>query len=334
MGKKRIFITGADGFIGSHLVESLVSSGYEVKALAQYNSFNSYGWLDDLNKEVSCNFEKTLGDVRDLSHVSKLMKGCDIVFHLASLIGIPYSYIAPQSYIDTNITGTLNVLQAARNNEVGKIIHTSTSEVYGTAQFVPISEKHPLNGQSPYAASKIAADQIAYSFYSSFNSPISICRPFNTYGPRQSLRAVIPTIIVQLINGVQKIKLGNINTTRDFNFIKDTVSGFIAIMLKKESIGEVYNIGSNYEISISEVFDIISEKMNLNVEIEIDKVRTRPENSEVERLWADNSKAKNSLDWKPKYSQILGFEKGVEETINWFEKTENINKYLNTGYVT
>ena len=334
MGIKKIFITGADGFIGSHLVEKLVYDGYEVKALAQYNSFNNYGWLDNLNKEICFNFEKILGDVRDLSQISEQMKGCDVVFHLASLIGIPYSYIAPQSYIDTNITGTLNVLQAARNNEVSKIIHTSTSEVYGTAQFVPISEKHPLNGQSPYAASKIAADQIAYSFYSSFNSPISICRPFNTYGPRQSLRAVIPTIIVQLINGVQKIKLGNINTTRDFNFIRDTVSGFIAIMLKKESIGEVYNIGSNYEISISEVFNIISEKMNLNVEIEIDKVRTRPENSEVERLWADNSKAINSLDWKPKYSQILGFEKGIQETINWFEKTENINKYLNTGYVT
>ena len=334
MNTKKIFITGADGFIGSHLVEKLVYDGYEVKALAQYNSFNSYGWLDDLNKEVSCNYEKTLGDVRDLSQVSELMKGCDIVFHLASLIGIPYSYIAPQSYIDTNITGTLNVLQAARKNEISKIIHTSTSEVYGTAQFVPISEKHPLSGQSPYAASKIAADQIAYSFYTSFNSPVSICRPFNTYGPRQSLRAVIPTIIVQLINGVQKIKLGNINTTRDFNFIKDTISGFIAIMLKEESIGEVYNIGSNYEISISKVFEIILKKMNLNIEVEIEEERTRPEKSEVERLWADNSKAINALNWLPEYSQILGFEKGIEETINWFDKTENINKYLNTGYVT
>ena len=334
MSTKKIFITGADGFIGSHLVEKLVYDGYEVKALAQYNSFNNYGWLDDINKEVYGDFEKILGDVRDLSQISKLMKGCDIVFHLASLIGIPYSYIAPQSYIDTNITGTLNVLQASRNNEISKIIHTSTSEVYGSAQFVPISEKHPLNGQSPYAASKIGADQLAHSFFSSFNSPVSICRPFNTYGPRQSLRAVIPTIIVQLINEVQKIKLGNIDTTRDFNFVKDTVSGFIAIMLNEKSNGEVFNIGSNYEIAISKVLDIISQKMNLNIEIEIEQKRTRPNKSEVDRLWADNSKAMNSLDWVPKYSQISGFEKGIEETINWFKVTENINKYLNTGYVT
>ena len=334
MSTKKIFITGADGFIGSHLVEKLVCDGYEVKALAQYNSFNNYGWLNNLNKHVYFDFEKVLGDVRDLSQMSELMKGCDIVFHLASLIGIPYSYIAPQSYVDTNITGTLNVLQAARNNQVSKIIHTSTSEVYGTAQFVPISENHPLNGQSPYAASKIGADQIAYSFFSSFNSPVSICRPFNTYGPRQSLRAVIPTIIVQLINGVQKIKLGNIDTTRDFNFVKDTVSGFIAIMLNENSNGEVFNIGSNYEISISKVLEVISNKMNLNVEIEIEQKRTRPKKSEVERLWADNTKALNSLDWTPEYSQMSGFEKGIEETINWFSKAENINKYFDTGYVT
>ena len=334
MSTKKIFITGADGFIGSHLVEKLVSDGYGVKALAQYNSFNNYGWLDDLDKEIYCNFEKVHGDVRDLSQISELMKGCDIVFHLASLIGIPYSYIAPQSYIDTNVTGTLNVLQSARNNNISKIIHTSTSEVYGTAQFVPISEQHPLSGQSPYAASKIAADQMAYSFFSSFNSPVSICRPFNTYGPRQSLRAVIPTIIVQLLKGVKKIKLGNINTTRDFNFIKDTVSGFIAIMLKEDNDGQLYIIGSNYEVSISKAFEIISQKMNLDVEIELDKVRTRPNKSEVERLWADNSKAINSLNWVPGYSQISGFEKGIEETIDWFSQTKNLNKYLNTGYAT
>ena len=334
MEKKRIFITGADGFIGSHLVENLVSSGYEVKALAQYNSFNNYGWLESLNKDICHNFEKIHGDVRDLSQISELMKGCDIVFHLASLIGIPYSYIAPQSYIDTNVTGTLNVLQAARINEVSKIIHTSTSEVYGTAQFVPISEIHPLNGQSPYSASKIAADQIAYSFFSSFNCPVSICRPFNTYGPRQSLRAVIPTIITQLINGVKKIKLGNVNATRDFNFVTDTISGFVAIMLSEKSIGEVFNIGSNYEITISKVFEIISEKMNLNAEIEFDQERIRPEKSEVQRLWADNSKAINFLDWAPEYNQIFGLEKGLQETINWFDKTENIKKYLNAGYVT
>ena len=334
MKSKKIFITGADGFIGSHLVEELIYKGYEIKALAQYNSFNNYGWLEDLDSKVKNNFEKHLGDVRDFSQISNLMKGCDIVFHLASLIGIPYSYTAPQSYIDTNITGTLNVIQSARDNEIAKIIHTSTSEVYGTAQFVPITEKHPLNGQSPYSASKIAADQIAYSFYSSYNTPVSICRPFNTYGPRQSMRAVIPNIIIQLINGNTKVKLGNINTTRDFNFIKDTVSGFIAVMKNEESIGDVFNIGSNYEIKISDVLKVISSKMKLDIKVEVDKKRIRPEISEVERLWADNSKAIKKLNWVPEYSNLSGFEKGIEETIYWFSDPKNICKYNNTGYVT
>ncbi len=334
MKSKKIFITGADGFIGSHLVERLIFQGHEVKALAQYNSFNNYGWLEDLDSKAKNNFEKHLGDIRDFSQISNLMKGCDIVFHLASLIGIPYSYIAPQSYIDTNITGTLNVIQSARDNEITKIIHTSTSEVYGTAQFVPINEKHPLNGQSPYSASKIAADQIAYSFYSSYKTPISICRPFNTYGPRQSMRAVIPNIIIQLINGNTKVKLGNINTTRDFNYIKDTVSGFISIMENEESIGEVFNIGSNYEIAISDVFKIISKKMKLDVEVEVDKNRIRPALSEVERLWADNSKAIEYLRWRPEYNEFSGFERGIEETLNWFSNPANISKYNNTGYVT
>ncbi len=334
MKSKKIFITGADGFIGSHLVEELIYKGYEIKALAQYNSFNNYGWLEDLDSKVKNNFEKHLGDVRDFSQISNLMKGCDIVFHLASLIGIPYSYTAPQSYIDTNITGTLNVIQSARDNEIAKIIHTSTSEVYGTAQFVPITEKHPLNGQSPYSASKIAADQIAYSFYSSYNTPVSICRPFNTYGPRQSMRAVIPNIIIQLINGNTKVKLGNINTTRDFNFIKDTVSGFIAVMKSEESIGDVFNIGSNYEIKISDVLKVISSKMKLDIKVEVDKKRIRPEISEVERLWADNSKAIKKLNWVPEYSNLSGFEKGIEETLYWFSDPKNICKYNNTGYVT
>ena len=334
MKSKKIFITGADGFIGSHLVEQLIYKGYEIKALAQYNSFNNYGWLEDLDSKVKNNFEKHLGDVRDFSQISNLMKGCDIVFHLASLIGIPYSYTAPQSYIDTNITGTLNVIQSARDNEIAKIIHTSTSEVYGTAQFVPITEKHPLNGQSPYSASKIAADQIAYSFYSSYNTPVSICRPFNTYGPRQSMRAVIPNIIIQLINGNTKVKLGNINTTRDFNFIKDTVSGFIAVMKNEESIGDVFNIGSNYEIKISDVLKVISSKMKLDIKVEVDKKRIRPEISEVERLWADNSKAIKKLNWVPEYSNLSGFEKGIEETLYWFSAPKNICKYNNTGYVT
>lgn len=334
MKSKKIFITGADGFIGSHLVEELIYKGYEIKALAQYNSFNNYGWLEDLDSKVKNNFEKHLGDVRDFSQISNLMKGCDIVFHLASLIGIPYSYTAPQSYIDTNITGTLNVIQSARDNEIAKIIHTSTSEVYGTAQFVPITEKHPLNGQSPYSASKIAADQIAYSFYSSYNTPVSICRPFNTYGPRQSMRAVIPNIIIQLINGNTKVKLGNINTTRDFNFIKDTVSGFIAVMKNEESIGDVFNIGSNYEIKISDVLKVISSKMKLDIKVEVDKKRIRPKISEVERLWADNSKAIKKLNWVPEYSNLSGFEKGIEETLYWFSDPQNISKYNNTGYVT
>ncbi|MDC1356365.1 NAD-dependent 4,6-dehydratase LegB [Pseudomonadota bacterium] len=334
MKKKKIFVTGADGFIGSHLVEELVHRGYEVKALAQYNSFNSYGWLDDINSQTRKNFEKILGDIRDFSQMLEIMKGCEVVFHLASLIGIPYSYYAPQSYIDTNVTGTVNILQASRLNDVSKIIHTSTSEVYGTAQFVPIKENHPLNGQSPYSASKIGADQMAFSFFSSFDSPVSICRPFNTYGPRQSTRAVIPSIIVQLINGAETVKLGNIHSTRDFNFIKDTISGFIAIMLNEKSVGQVYNIGSNYEVSIEKVFNIISKKFNLNSKIEIQDSRKRPEKSEVERLWADNSKAILNLDWTPQYSNLSGFEKGIDETIKWFQSDENINKYKNTGYVT
>ena len=334
MTYKKIFVTGADGFIGSHLTEKLVKLGYNVKALAQYNSFNNYGWLDYLDKSTNGNFEKVLGDVRDQSNLNILSKDTDVIFHLASLIGIPYSYIAPQSYIDTNITGTLNVIQSARDNQIEKIIHTSTSEVYGTAQFVPITEKHPLNGQSPYSASKIAADQIAYSFYSSYNTPVSICRPFNTYGPRQSMRAVIPNIIIQLINGNTKVKLGNINTTRDFNFIKDTVSGFIAVMKNEESIGDVFNIGSNYEIKISDVLKVISSKLKLDIKVEVDKKRIRPEFSEVERLWADNSKAIKKLNWVPEYSNFSGFEKGIEETLYWFSDPKNIYKYNNTGYVT
>ena len=331
---KKIFVTGADGFIGSHLVEKLVLDGYEVKALAHYNSFNTYGWLDYLDKRVNKNFEKVLGDIRDQVHLIELIRNSDVVFHLASLIGIPYSYLAPQSYIDTNVSGTLNVLQASRVNDVNKIIHTSTSEVYGTAQFVPITEKHPLNGQSPYSASKIAADQIAYSYFSSFDLPVSICRPFNTYGPRQSMRAVIPTIIIQLLNGNNKIKLGNLNSTRDFNFIKDTVDGFIAVMLSKESNGEVFNIGSNFEIDIKSTFEIISSIINPNAQIMHDPQRIRPIMSEVERLFADNTKAIQNLNWNPSYNNLANFRKGIEETISWFQNEENISMYKNIGYVT
>jgi len=333
MKYKKIFVTGADGFIGSHLVETLVDKGYEVKALAHYNSFNTYGWLDHLDKSVSQSFEKVMGDIRDQENINTLVRGTDVIFHLASLIGIPYSYVAPQSYIDTNVTGTLNVLQAAKNHNVEKIIHTSTSEVYGTAQFVPITENHPLSGQSPYAASKIGADQIAFSFYSSFDLPVSICRPFNTYGPRQSMRAVIPTIIIQMLEGTKKIKLGNLYATRDFNFIKDTVEGFIAIMLGKNTNGEVFNIGSKFEIDIKSTFEIISQIINPNVEIEQDLYRIRPKKSEVERLFADNAKAIQKLNWKPQYNDIDNFKRGIKETVDWFQKKENIDKYKNIGYV-
>ena len=333
MSYRNIFVTGADGFIGSHLTEKLVRLGYNVKALAQYNSFNNYGWLDHLDKSTDGNFEKVLGDIRDQSNINSLSKDADVIFHLASLIGIPYSYIAPQSYIDTNVSGTLNVLQAAKNNNVKKIIHTSTSEVYGTAQFVPISESHPLNAQSPYAASKIAADQIAYSFYSSFDLPVAICRPFNTYGPRQSMRAVIPTIILQLLKGMDKIKLGNIQTTRDFNYIEDTVNGFISIMLSDKSQGEVFNIGSKFEIDIQSTFNIISKIINPNAEILCDYQRIRPEKSEVERLFCDNSKALEILDWKPIYNNELNFSKGIVKTINWYKDKKNISKFNDIGYV-
>ena len=333
MTYRKIFVTGADGFIGSHLTEKLVKLGYDVKALAQYNSFNNYGWLDYLDKSTDGNFEKVLGDIRDQSNINSLSKDTDVIFHLASLIGIPYSYIAPQSYIDTNVSGTLNVLQAAKNNDVKKIIHTSTSEVYGTAKFVPISENHPLIGQSPYAASKIAADQIAYSFYSSFDLPVAICRPFNTYGPRQSMRAVIPTIILQLLRGKDKVELGNIHTTRDFNYIEDTVNGFISIMLCDKSQGEVFNIGSKFEIDIESTFKIISKIINPNAKITYDPNRIRPKKSEVERLFCDNSKALQFLDWKPHYNNKLKFSKGIKETINWYKNKENISNFKDIGYV-
>ena len=323
----KIFITGADGFIGSHLTEKLVRNGYDVKALAQYNSFNSSGWLDSLSPKIKGNFEIVSGDVRDFSQINKLVKNCDVVFHLASLIGIPYSYNAPQSYIDTNVTGTLNVIQAALDAGVSKIVHTSTSEVYGTAEFVPITEDHPLKGQSPYSASKIAADQICMSYYYSFELPLTICRPFNTYGPRQSLRAVIPTIIAQLLQGNSSIKLGQLLTTRDFNYIDDTVNGFVACMLSKKNLGEVVNIGSNYEISIEDVTKVIASFFNVDLKIITDQSRLRPKTSEVHRLWADNRKAIDLLDWKPQYSGIEGFKKGISQTVDWFKVDKNLNLY-------
>jgi NAD dependent epimerase/dehydratase len=329
---KKVLVTGADGFIGSHLVEALVHQGYYVKAFVLYNSFNSWGWLDKISPEVLKNVEIFSGDIRDPHGVKVAMKGCDFVLHLAALIAIPYSYHSPDTYIDTNVKGTLNLLQAARELGVEKFIHTSTSEVYGTARFVPITEEHPLQGQSPYSASKIGADQLAFSFYSSFDLPVIIARPFNTYGPRQSARAVIPTIITQLAKNQTEIKLGSITPTRDFNYVKDTVSGFIAALETKVGMGEVFNFGSNFEVSIGDTVKIISELMGREVKIITDDIRLRPDNSEVERLWADNSKAIKQLNWQPSYSGIEGFKRGLTETINWFNDETNLKSYKSDIY--
>lgn len=327
IGNKKILITGADGFIGSHLTEELVRQGCNIRAFVLYNSFNSWGWLDHSPKEIKHNLEIFSGDIRDPHGVKEAMGDCDIVLHLAALIAIPYSYHSPATYIDTNIKGTLNIVQAARELGVEKVVHTSTSEVYGTARFVPITEEHPLQGQSPYSASKIGADQLAMSFYTSFNTPVAIIRPFNTYGPRQSARAVIPTIITQIANGTRQIKLGSVTPTRDFNYVQDTVSGFIAAAQSDNSVGQIINIGSNYEISIGDTVRLIVEIMGVDVEIETDEKRLRPEKSEVERLWADNAKAKKLLGWEPVYGGHNGFKRGLKETIEWFTTQENLKQY-------
>ena len=328
----KILLTGADGFIGSHLTEALVRKGYKVRAFVLYNSFNSWGWLDKCGPEVKGKFEVFSGDIRDPHGVKEAMKGCDVVLHLAALIAIPYSYHSPDTYVDTNIKGTLNVLQAARELGVRRIVHTSTSEVYGTARFVPITEEHPLQGQSPYSASKIGADQLAFSFYASFKLPVVIARPFNTYGPRQSARAVIPTIITQIANGQRQIKLGAVSPTRDFNFVLDTVAGFIAAMNSDKGLGEVVNFGSNFEISVGDTVQLIAEVMNADIEIITDENRLRPENSEVERLWADNSKAKKLFNWLPRYGGREGFKRGLAETAEWFLKPDNLAKYKSDIY--
>jgi NAD dependent epimerase/dehydratase len=327
MKHKKILVTGADGFIGSHLTEELVRRGHDVKAFVLYNSFNSWGWLDQSPKEIKENLEVFSGDIRDPYGVKAAMKDCDVVLNLAALIAIPYSYHSPDTYVDTNVKGTLNVVQAAKELGVEKVVHTSTSEVYGTARFVPITEEHPLQGQSPYSASKIGADQIAMSFYTSFETPVAIIRPFNTYGPRQSARAVIPTIITQIANGQRKIKLGSLSPTRDFNYVKDTVNGFIAVAESENSTGEVINIGSNFEISIGDTVKMIAEVMGAEIEIETEDVRLRPEKSEVERLWADNSKAKRLLGWEPAYGGLEGFRRGISETAEWFTNPENLKAY-------
>ena len=331
-GKSTILVTGADGFIGSHLTESLVRQGYKVRAFVMYNSFNSWGWLDKCDDDVKGNFEVISGDIRDPHGVKQAMKGCDAVLHLAALIAIPFSYHSPDTYIETNVKGTLNVLQAARELDIKRLIHTSTSEVYGTAKFVPITEEHPLQGQSPYSASKIGADQLAYSFYSSFDLPVVIVRPFNTYGPRQSSRAIIPTVITQIASGSHEINLGSVTPTRDFNYVKDIAQGFSAALSSQNGLGEVVNFGSNSEISIGDTVKIIAELMNKKVVVSTDNERVRPKNSEVERLVADNSKAKKLFGWEPKYVGPEGFKKGLAETIEWFVKPENIKQYKSDIY--
>jgi NAD dependent epimerase/dehydratase len=324
---KKILVTGADGFIGSHLVEHLVAEGHDVRAFVLYNSFNSWGWLDDAPEDVRRSIHVFAGDVRDPHGVRQAMQGCDVVFHLAALIAIPYSYHSPDTYVDTNVKGTLNIVQAARELGVERVVHTSTSEVYGTARFVPITEDHPLQGQSPYSASKIGADQIAMSFHASFETPVTIIRPFNTYGPRQSARAVIPTIITQIAAGAPSIRLGATHPTRDFNYVQDSVRGFVAVAECDAAVGEVVNVGSDYEISIGDTARLIAEVMGRDIEIETDEERMRPAASEVERLWASNEKVRTLTGWQPAYAGLEGFRRGLEETIGWFGDPENLKRY-------
>jgi NAD dependent epimerase/dehydratase len=333
LSNKTVLITGADGFIGSHLTEALVREGHTVRAFVLYNSFNSWGWLDRCGADVRGKFEVFAGDIRDPNGVRTAMKGCDTVLHLAALIAIPYSYHSPDTYVETNIKGTLNVVQAARDIGVAKVVHTSTSEVYGTARFVPITEDHPLQGQSPYSASKIGADQMALSFYTSFGTPVSILRPFNTYGPRQSARAVIPTIITQLATGKRRIKLGAVAPTRDFSFVSDTVAAFLAALRTDRGVGEVINVGSNFEISIGDTARTIAEVMGVgDMEIVADEQRLRPEKSEVQRLWACNDKARELLDWRPAYGGLDGFRRGLAETVEWFSHPAHLAPYRSDTY--
>lgn len=328
----KVLVTGADGFIGSHLAEELVRRGHDVRAFVYYNSFGHRGWLDSSPTEIQEALDFFAGDVRDPHGVRTAMQGCDTVLHLAALIGIPYSYHSPDAYVDTNVRGTLNIVQAARDLDIQKVVHTSTSEVYGTAQYVPIDEKHPLQGQSPYSATKIGADQIALSFHRSFGTPVSIARPFNTFGPRQSARAVIPTVITQIANDQRTLRLGSLHPTRDFNYVKDTVNGFIAMATSNSVLGEEVNLGSNHEISIGDTVRLIAEIMGVEVNIDTDDQRLRPEKSEVERLWADNSKALELLDWSPEYANPEGLRRALAETVEWFGDPRNLARYRHDVY--
>ena len=330
---KKVLVTGADGFIGSHLAEELVRRGCAVRAFVCYNSFNSWGWLDRSPKEITDSIEMFQGDIRDPYRIKTALQGCGVVFHLAALVAIPFSYYSPDAYIDTNVKGTLHVLQAARELETERIIHTSTSEVYGTAEFVPIPETHPLRAQSPYAASKIAADQLALSYCRSFSTPVSIIRPFNTYGPRQSNRAVIPTIITQIARGERYIRLGSLTPTRDFNYVEDTVRGFWEMACCDETLGEEVNIGSNFEVSIGETVGMIAQVMEADAEAVTEPERVRPEKSEVRRLYADTSKAKRLFGWNPAFGGKDGFRRGLALTVEWFLDAENRKRYKTAGYV-
>jgi len=325
---QKVLVTGSDGFIGSHLVEHLLSRGYSVRAFVLYNSFNSYGWLDTLSKEALSKIEVFSGDIRDPNGVRLAMEGIDIVYHLAALIAIPYSYHSPDSYVDVNIKGTLNVLQAARSLKTKRVLVTSTSEVYGTAQYVPIDEKHPYQGQSPYSATKIGADRIAESFYRSFDMPVTIVRPFNTFGPRQSARAVIPTIITQLLNGIREIKLGALHPTRDLLFVKDTVKGFEAIAQCDKLVGEEVNIATQSEIAIGDLAQHIIDAIAPEAKIVSDSIRLRPEKSEVERLFGSNEKIRKYTSWKPETS----LNEGIRQTIEWFSAPENLKRYKSDIY--
>ena len=324
---KKILVTGADGFIGSHLTEHLVRAGADVRAFVYYNSFNSWGWLDEADDRIKNSLDVFAGDIRDPHGVRTAMKGCDVVMHLAALIAIPYSYHSPDTYVDTNVKGTLNVVQAARDLGTERVVHTSTSEVYGSARFVPITEAHPLQGQSPYSASKIGADQMAQSFFSSFNTPVATIRPFNTYGPRQSARAVIPTIITQVALGAHQIKLGAVHPTRDFNYVQDTVRGFVAVAECDAAVGQVVNVGSNYEVSVGDTARLIAELMGRQIEFTSDEQRMRPAGSEVERLWADNTLARELMGWTPEYPGVEGLKRGLRETIEWFGQPNNLRRY-------
>lgn len=329
---KKILVTGADGFIGSHLVEHLLRNGHDVRAFVLYNSFNSWGWLDESPDEIKSNLDVFAGDIRDPHGVKEAMRGCDVVLHLAALIAIPYSYHSPDTYVDTNVKGTLNIVQAARELGLERVVHTSTSEVYGTARFVPITEEHSLQGQSPYSASKIGADQIAMSFYNSFETPVSIIRPFNTYGPRQSARAVIPTIITQIANGCRQIRLGALHPTRDFNYVEDTVRGFVSVAESDHCVGEVVNVGSAFEVSIGDTAKIIADVMNAEIEIICENERLRPGKSEVERLFASNQKAAELCGWEPEYGGLEGFSRGLAKTAEWFSDAANLKRYKHDIY--